>query len=201
MFQTLALLLSTHPSPFRRLYSDPQPFLFLGGLCCLCFKAGQVSSALLPGEKDLLSPTNADGTSSLPKELSGIWSCPPHRSTHMPFSLLCDMILQRSSATPTFIAKADLPQALKVLCKTFPITGPEVIFYWFPIQHRRRARGRLWKACERQLNEYTVPSNCDSIIFSHYSNRNKSFSSQPYYLTQRKMVCNPVRAGLLLDTF
>lgn len=57
------------------------------------------------------------------------------------------------------------------------------------------------KAYERQLNEYTVPFNCDSIISSHYSNRNKSFSSQPYYLTQRKMVCNPVRTGLLLDTF
>lgn len=201
MFQTLALLLSTHPSPFRRLYSDPQPFLFLGGLCCLCLKSR--SSLICTSSRwERPSLSHKCRWNILPSQkLSGIWSCPSHRSTHMPFSLLCDMILQRSSATLMFIAKADLPQALKVLCKTFPITGPEVIFYWFPIQHGRRARGRLWKACERQLNEYTVPSNCDSIISSHYSNRNKSFSSQPYYLTQRKMVCNPVRAGLLLDTF
>lgn len=63
----LALLLSTHPSPSRRLCSDPWPLFFLGGLfVSFALKAGQVSPALLPDRKDLLSPTNA-GRTSFPK--------------------------------------------------------------------------------------------------------------------------------------
>lgn len=197
-FQTLTLLLSPHPSPSTRQSLEP----WLGGLfASFALKAGQVLPALLPGRKDHLSHKYTGEASSLPKELSEVWSCPSHNYTWIPSILLCDKIIQHPRVIPMTTAKVDLPQVLNVLCRTFLTTGAEVIFCWFPIQHHRQARGRLRKAYERQLNEYTVPSNCDSIISSHYSNRNKSFSSQPYYLTQRQMVCNPVRAGLLLDTF